>query len=384
MRHPRILLYSVVSLACVCACDRHPLVTVAPAIRFRICDVDTKAVPMTTTGLEQSGEFFLDAFLDDEYYDFVADPNKEHPLTERHYINGGSWFSAGPNVTYSSTAGWTIGGAPTWVAGDMMRFWCYAPISVNGTRTLVTGPVSKGETVKFSYAMPTPNGSTDADICDDPIFAYNEKNYSKAAGDAIDLTFHHALAQVRFCVGYEDGSFDTGLKIKSVALVGIPASGTAVFNGPASLSQSGTDPIFSWSGQTGQVTFNQVLDAVFLKKGEVAVPAGWTEDKTGKTYTCDNTFFVVPHTLAPSVSSTPANSVDALKIVFVDGANEYPVTVAIPVHPANFDPSDSSAGKWLAGKYYTYKIGATILGRTIKATVSLMDWNDFDDKLFGQ
>lgn len=333
-----------------------------PAIGVRVNIQDTKAATTTTSSLEVYGKFAMEAYMDDEWNEYDEDGT---------VINSGSaglYFSSEGNANVLNKSGvWTITPEQKWIANDLTRFKCYAPVEVNGTREFSNmtfgGAYAKTDTISFSYTMKeggqlSGGKPADADCCDDIIFAYAEKNYSKSSSSFIDLTFQHAMSKICFCVSPDDATFDTGLMIEDITVKGVVTSGSCIFDGGGSID-AGT--MFTWTPGSTTDDYAQTYDAKFKTK-----PAGWTEgtfvqdSHTYHKYTCDNAFFFVPHTT------------DEVKLViaFNDNGDRTVRTVTLP---------DTV---WMPGKYYCYKIAATTLGRTIKVTVSLDEWDNYDDKLF--
>lgn len=337
--------------------------SIGPSIRIRVRTSGTRSAEITTSSLEEGGKFVMDAKLDDEAYDFTKTPKE--PVNQYYIQSGGS-----ANVLLKSGA-WALSTDYNWVAEDLTRFWCYAPETVNGNRAygdMEFGTEAKTAKMSFDYAMPSA-GQTDsdgnhidADKCDDIIFAYADKKFSSNTSDYIDLTFNHAMSKIRFCVGIDDGTFDTTLKIKDITINNVPTSGSCIFDGEGTID-AGT--MFTWSGvgSSTKKTFSQTVNASFTTK-----PAGWTavadtltDHSITHRYVCENAFFLLPH----------AMSGVTVDITFIAGDEEILVEgVTLPDYT------------WMPGKYYNYKIGATTLGRTVKVSVKLADWNNYDDKVF--
>ncbi len=358
-----IMVRTLVPLACamtLAACTENP--SHGPSIRIRVKTSGTRSAEITTKTLEEGGKFVMDAKLDDEAYDYSQTPAE---VLNQYYINS----EGNANVQLKSGA-WALSSDYTWVEGDLTRFWCYAPVNVNGTREysdMVFGTEAKTAKMSFDYAMPSA-GQTDSDDncidankCDDIIFAYADRTYAKDGDDFVDLTFYHAMSKIRFCVGIDDGSFDTTLKISEITINNVPTSGSCVFDGKGTIDD-GT--MFTWSGvgSSTKKTFSQSVNASFASK-----PAGWTADtykldsKTYHRYVYENAFFLIPH--AMSGVTVDIKFIAGDETILVEGVSLPDVT-------------------WMPGKYYNYKIGATTLGRTVKVKVVLADWNNYDDKVF--
>lgn len=347
------------------SCSKDPVV--GRRIKVRVTTSDTKGLVTTTAGLVTSGRFAMDAYIAEKYVDNSTDPATEYDPCK--YID-----SEGNANVVQNAGSWTINGDPNWVAYTPTRFWAWHPATLTaGTRTII-GPTTDGSTVgfgsetfAFTYAVPAVNGSTDATNATDLIFAHNKKTYDEDnTDDVIDLTFHHALSQIRFCVSTTDGSFDTSLEIVNVAVTNLKTYGSAMF------SASG----FVWSSQSGKSTFGQNYNASF----KTLPVSGWTAGNYtsgGKTYdlhTCQNVFFMIPQKVREdSDDDSSFSKSNCMKVTFKYGDNTIVKTVPI---------ADETGTEWLADRYYTYKINATTVGRDIDATVSLMEWSDRDDTVF--
>lgn len=345
------------------SCSKEPFE--GRGIRVKVTTFDTKGTVTTTAGLVSSGSFVMDAYIAESFVDKITYPDSTVTIEPCKYIDSGGdanvWLNAGS---------WTIDGAPTWVAGTTTRFWAWHPVSLSSD---VFGPSNDGTTVRygadslaFSYSTPTVNGTTDATRAEDIIFAYGSKVYEEGSTDAfINLTFHHALSQVRFCVSTDDGTFDPGLKISNITITNLKTYGEAFFNGR-------TDG-FIWSGRSGASSFGQNYNASF----KTLPVSGWTAGSYstgGKTYnlhTCQNVFFMIPQTVSTNTSDD--TKTNYMKVTFdADGKT---IVKSVPI-------ADATGDEWLPDRYYTYKINATIVGRDIEASISLMDWSDRDDTIF--
>lgn len=383
------LLLVLVAAFCLAGCRRHPAhipgSVGAKSINVRPYAVETKGSVTTTSALENQGRFVMEAYVDDSYCNYLVDPEGENVYPSGVYIER---VPAG-NVIYGSGV-WNITPQKNWVSDVNTTFWCWAPVNLKPipagisvaqtTRDVNTyqAPYTS-EQLRFDYARPgiasfpllNPDGTlnansskfVDADIQDDLLFAYARQSFDEKLGnDAVTLRFYHPLSQIRFAVSPDDGSFDATLRIVQIAIKNIKQGGQCVFRG----NQSDYDSKFSWDVNSSPLTsYCQTYDAGFT-----SVPEGWTdgtyvkESTTYRFYTCENVFFVTPQNLA---SLSPGATID---ILFEDRGTY--IEVERPLEPDN----------WKPGYYYTYKINATVLGRTIKVGVSLADWQNYDDKLF--
>ena len=324
----------------------------------------TKSSAITTESLRESAGFTMEAYVQ-AYTDFRVEP----------HVNYDPWNSAQKyyfrtDVEFSSTQ-WRLLTEQNWVANVPTSFWCYAPMTVNGTRALNYPASVNARTRTFTYEMPhgtvedmgTPEESDDvykdADAADDIIFAYKEQTFN-GTNEFVDLKFYHALAQLCFCVSPDDSKFDKRLTIKSIEIRNIPVSGTCTINGEGDM-----DDMFTWSALgSADGSVRQTFGSTFTsapKKWEVGSYTSGVNKYT--LYTSTNNFFIIPHQMNGN-----EHGGTHLRIVFIDNGVEYTVDKAINelLKP---------------GYYYKYKIDATVIGRTIDLGVSLVDWEEFDDKL---
>lgn len=337
-------------------------------IRVKAMTNPSKGTVIRTADLQNQGRFAMDAYVDKDYADYTVEPIQQY--------RAGSYISSGgeANVFFENST-WNLKPETPWVSDVDTRFWCYAPVTLKAgsSRAVSSNSSNPGlETLGFNYNRPgsitkdatmlnagalANETADDATKMDDIIFAFAKHNYNERVSDAISIVFYHALSQVRFAVSPDDGTFDRTLQISQIALKNIPTGGECTFIGTAD------DPKdkFVWT-PGANAGYCQTFNTSFDTK-----PADWTRtyytdehDETHTLYTTENVFFTTPHTLNSAV----------LDIVFKDGENyiEVPVTL----------PNDT----WYPGKYYTYKITAREIGRTIRVTVTLIDWNNIEDKLF--
>lgn len=338
---------------------------------------DTKGTVTTTDGLKESGTFSMMACLSDDYYDDETQSTIE--------LSDGLYFKDNGNVNLTSS-GWSISGEPKWVADVESHFWAWHPVTVpsRGNITAVMDPDPDPENdpkypftgeLTFDYITPAPTaGQGDADAAVDLLFAYSKKNFNGKNGEAIDITFHHALSQVRFCVSTDDGTFDKSLIIKRISISNLAASGHCSFtdSGNAESNNFAYDPSngsydkFVWTGQTASKTFSQDYNADF----STSTVSGWTkgsytkDSHTYNLFTCRNVFFMIPQTVTQT---------NMMTIVFEYNGVETTKSVKI---------ADTTGDEWMGDHYYTYKIKATTVGRDIDFSVSLVGWTNRKDEIF--
>lgn len=369
----------------------------------------TKGTVTTTDVLKASGAFSMMAYLSDKYTqredvsnpkspvipDDPAVPVEEGGAPKLFGNVDGAYFN---KIVTLSKDGWTISDNPKWVSGVDTYFWAWHPVTIPDNRRVISDPEDDKTTVfpedpkdpdsprspktgklSFSYTTPTPDGATDADRAEDLLFAYSKKRFVEKkdltdSDKTINITFHHALSQVRFCVSTDDGSFDESLKIKSISISNLATSGNASFtdSGNAENNQYAYDTShgsydkFVWTGQAGTATFGQTYNADF----STSTVSGWTKGSytkdthTYNLYTCENVFFMIPQTVTSS---------NKITVVFDYEGEDITKTI---------DIADSTGNIWLGDYYYTYKIKATTLGRDIDFSVSLVGWSNRKEEIF--
>lgn len=287
---------------------------------MRVNIQDTKSAVVTTDNLST---FQIYAVADDAYVDNATETNYE----------AGAYFT---DVAARNGDTWDMGDTHYWLNNVGIHFWCWYPKNGELASRTINPPAAGDNTLSFSYSLPTPSAGNDATNQKDLIFAgYSDTrsfNENSTEDDGkFDLTFYHPLSEIRFAVSPDDGTFNSGLRIKSIGFSGLKSSGDCVFT-PASS--------FAWSNLAGNAAYSQIYNAAFT-----SAPAGWTVGSytdalsTSRTlYTTENVFFMIPQTLSSAT----------LEVVFVNIADgrETPKQVLL---------NDI----WAAGKYYTYKIKAS-------------------------
>ena len=361
----------------VTSCQNDGPVSKRAKIRVRVTTDDTRGTVTTKSILEASGAFSMVSYLEDDYKDYSTTPATEY--------EGGKQIDCGTGGNVHLSSGqWAINGDPCWVADTYTHFWAWHPVSVTG-RTInepsMATPGADGPEypytgeLTFSYETPTTDGSTDADKATDILFAYTKKNHdSRDSTDVVNITFHHALSQVRFCVSTNDGTFDKSLKIKSISISGLKTAGNGSFtdSGNAEKNDKAYDPTngsydnFVWTNQIGSTIFGQDYNADF----STSTVSGWAKgsyksgSNTYNLYTCENVFFMIPQTVTTS---------NMITVVFEYKGVE--TTKSIPI-------ADATGVEWLGDHYYTYKIKATTVGRDIDMSVSLVGWTNRKEEIF--
>lgn len=384
------------------------------AIRLTVGSVETKAKVIsdkthhptyssdTYDFIEDSG-FNISAYVTDKWRVDVVGQSPE--IAAGLFKNKDNQALENVKVTYSSSRSeekWRITGnedydSPkfTWVNGVPMNFFAYAPIpenvvnskdySLKGALTISKETTSTDANYPFTYTAKAATGTDDVPStnCDDLIFAfasntatfgdtYGESDYGKlksGSTDKISLTFHHALAQIRFCIDPAD--FTTGnIKLISAELfgpasttpgeyMGIAASGSCTFN------ENATNK-FVWTLGTDRYSYSQTFGTSGVSFSSGLPDTKWTSSTYGTSpdtktlYTCTgDVLLVIPQSL------TDCKVQVCIKVGDAD-----------PVYLKGNLPPTGSTGNvyWDAGNYYTYKISPTGTQDDLSLSMTLVDW----------
>lgn len=343
------------------------------AIKLTVQGVmDTKASVITTSTLSS---FYLSSYATRSWRkDSIGQSTPLHD--PGLYVDpvGGSL----KDIQVTKGSGWTITGnedesspAFSWLNDVAMNFFAYAPSAdptasdaAKGTLAITKADNSLDAYYPFTYAasVVTSTNTVSSGDCDDLLFAYasNKVIYESdntsadfgnlmSGSETFNLTFYHALAQIRFCVSTDDGTFNPAISLKSVTLKGVSsaglvANGNCTFNGSAST--------FGWTLGTTKANYTQTFGgtAGSVTFGTTA-PTGWVKgsytdsgSNTYNLYTCtDDVLFLIPQNPKDCVVDITLNV----------GGTDTTITGKLKA----VDPSNS--GKiWEAGKVYTYKIKA--------------------------
>lgn len=417
MKTRYLISFAAVSTALLLAgCEKEKTTNTGatPAIKVIVGNVETKAKVITdhvghpdrTSGfydfIETSG-FKMSAYVTAPWRRDVigqspeilagiyVDPGEySGPYDESTYPSGGNKLED-VLVTYDSTRdheAWRITGNDnadyaghkfSWVNNIQMNFFAYAPVTPKGTRVLPSStngtPVASPFTeYVFNYTAKATGGAVVSGDCDDLIFAFNshtahfESDNSKpgygslvsGSSDTLKLNFHHALAQIRFCVSTDDDTYDPSIKLVSVKLKGVKDPATGAYSG---ISSSGSCTFngtptnnaarFAWSSLAEPVEYSQTFNALFADgTGAAVTPSGWilgsygTAPNLKNLYTCTgDVLFILPQTLGDC----------KIEVTFQQGSD--PAFTLEGSLPAT--DNSSTNVYWEAGKYYTYKIKAS-------------------------
>ena len=327
----------------------------APRMKFKVTTLETKGATNTTASLNTSGESFeMMAVADGDWKD-----NETNVAG-----SAGKYFDA--TVKYDGSDWATYDGSTKaeflWLNDVQIHFWSYYPSSL-GTGTgaavrTITTPSAANDTLSFTYTQPAAGTSSpfqDATNQNDIIFAGNKETRTfdkkgeittSGKDSTVNITFYHALSAIKFAVSPDDGTFATGLKIKSIKISNAAGKASCKFGLPST---------FKWSGHTSFSDYSQTVNAAFT-----SLPTGWTSSTFSGTktlWTLNESFFLIPQD-ASSVSVT---------VTFDQSGSEVVRTVSL-------------GDTWEAGKYYTYKIEAKI-ETDISLSLSLMPWSVLEDEL---
>lgn len=369
MRKTGIFLMSLLSLALTGCHKEYEEQSGASRIRVRVQSNGTKGLEMTTSRLELAGQFVMDAYVDEEYAEFDengVEKNDTRKAAGPYIVSDGNY-----NVSYSA-GDWSLTSESYWIANDKIRFWCYYPqkSDINGTLVVTDAPASGKTKMSFTYTLPahgTGAPHNDATNQQDLLLAYAEKTYidESQSDEYIDINFNHPLSEVRFCISPDDGTYDINLKIKSISIINVPQQGTCTFDAGGTIAAK---TMFEWKNlDAADKTFTQDYNVTFpTTDGFNNPPEGWTVGtfvdgtQTYHTYTCDDAFMLIPHTLSGA----------QLKVVFSGAGTGSDV----------IRTADLTNVTWSPGYFYTYKIQATTIGRDINMILVLDSWGNSQNR----
>ena len=216
------------------------------------------------------------------------------------------------------------GGVRYWPEGDTkLDFYAHAPYEFSGPDCITIGD---GNTMSFSYAVPTTNNGKDAEAQPDVMLAYTACGRDDTDGKGtVPLKFAHALAGVKFVA-----KDIAGCTIKSITLKGLYGKGECTFT-PGTAEGSTLSGTFAWTGLDDKKDFTQNYNVTL------------NDQQTGQQQITDKnpatTFMMIPQAL--------------------DGA-----TVEINLTTTQTNEPRTLTGKlaigdlteWEAGNIYTYEI----------------------------
>lgn len=263
----------------------------------------TRGVPVTTTNFKDvCKNFGVTAYTQDAHTLYMAD---EKVSTE----SGGIW-SPDDGVRY-------------WPEGDTkLDFYAHAPYEFSGSDNITIGD---GNTMSFSYAVPTNNGE-DAVAQPDVMLAYTACGRDDTDGKGtVPLKFAHALAGVKFVA-----KDIAGCTINSITLKGLYGKGECTFT-PGTAEGSTLSGTFDWTGLDDKKDFAQNYDVTL------------NDQQTGQQQITDKnpatTFMMIPQALGDAT----------VEINLTTTKNQQPHTLTGKLAIGNLT-------EWEAGNIYTYEI----------------------------
>lgn len=273
-----------------------------------------------------------------------ADAASDEDKANRHFLStepqytGGKWVMP---VEY-------------WRNGIQTTFWSYyipesSTSSISFTLPSADASDEQLKSLNFTCTLPAP-GTEDNDALNlkDFVVAYNhDVRTSSHAGGPIGIEFHHPLSAVRFAVndGGISGSATSGdndyVEISKVELVDVKTQ--------ASFTASGSDTntcSISCNSTSGSATYSQVSTRADINDGMF----------TGSS--SEYVFFMLPQDLTAVKARI---TLQKRRKITVYSSTGYDVD--------HFEWSDEAitetrvvtlGGSWESGKYYTYRINATV------------------------
>lgn len=374
-----------------------------------VVTASSDATPAATTPLTK---FIMEAYVDRDVFKDASGKSADTRVGNAYIAPDATHLPA--NVIYSDGS-WSlkryfngqIDNECYWASSEgNMSFWSrlksqngFNDITIDKARSalyLTSQNVDETNGVKmvFDYSLPEPvepvasgDASGDADRQEDLIFSYWQDVLHPTYPEAeepeypehqdVYVHFYHALSQIRFCFSNQDGSFQDGLQIKSIAIGDVASGGTCTFWGKKAMdefvnhdkrpSDTGRDvaSIFSWTDLKENRTYRQNYEiAVKSSYSDASEYAGWTEGSyTGNShtynlYTCQNVFMMIPQTLSSSA---------CVRLTVFD--NSKPEGQKEQEFISYIKPQGE---KWEAGKYYTYKLNYQ--ANQISFSATLVAW----------
>lgn len=306
------------------------------------------------------GAFVMDCWVDEDYIIYSGTYGTEaNTITERHYFDE-------VDVTYDSSTGWSLDTDQYWLNRVDMTFWSWAP---KGAASLVVNndSLSGEDEISFTYTSPATVKSQK-----DVLFAYSfspgSQHSDGGSNNSLDITFHHALAQIRFSVSPDDGTFKIGstdgYEIVSIALSGVPSYGECTFDGPEANGATSAPCGFTWSDQANPASFTSSC-------GNYTTTAEWNKDSytsgsdTYDLYTTKEVFFVIPNSAAGKTAD----------ITFKRKSDGTFITKQVALK----DKVTEDPDEWKAGYYYNYKIKATDINSDLSLDLTVSPWDVVDE-----
>ena len=237
---------------------------------------------------------------------------------------GHKLYMANEKVSTENGGAWSPdGGVRYWPEDDAkLDFYAHAPYEFSGSDKITIGD---GNTMSFSYAVPTNNGE-DAVAQPDVMLAYTACGRDDTDGKGtVPLKFAHALAGVKFVA-----KDIAGCTINSITLKGLYGKGECTFT-PGTAEGSTLSGTFDWTGLDDKKDFAQNYDVTL------------NDQQTGQQQITDKnpatTFMMIPQALGDAT----------VEINLTTTKNQQPHTLTGKLAIGNLT-------EWEAGNIYTYEI----------------------------
>ena len=237
---------------------------------------------------------------------------------------GHKLYMANEKVSTENGGAWSPdGGVRYWPEDDaQLDFYAHAPYEFSGSDKITIGD---GNTMSFSYAVPTNNGE-DAVAQPDVMLAYTACGRDDTDGKGtVPLKFAHALAGVKFVA-----KDIAGCTINSITLKGLCGKGECTFT-PGTAEGSTLSGTFAWTGLDEKKDFTQNYNVTL------------NDQQTGQQQITDKnpatTFMMIPQAL--------------------DGATveiNLTTTKTNEIHTLTGKLAIGDLTEWEAGNIYTYEI----------------------------
>ena len=175
--------------------------------------------------------------------------------------------------SYTSDGSSVITTGYYWPLQDKLDFFAYAKSNGNGTLTVpVINPAEHSGS--FTYTLPDPTGDSTSAV-EQPDLAFAVSANQTNDGNAVSLTFYHALSSVVFSTKNVPSQF----KVESITFTNI------LSKADCSYSLTGTDLTFEWTGASTKKTFTQTYEE------EVGGASG------NPINTTEESFMMIPQTI---------------------------------------------------------------------------------------
>ena len=283
---------------------------------FGDAELNTKGTVVTTGNIAtEYGKFGMEGFLDNfSEIDCPEEirPKQYNPNTKKWELLNGDHYIDGGTSTYSNS-NWTLTDRGDqeypWLNNINFTFWSYAPKDHSGTYTYGKEK-SRGIMTITGYETPA-----SANNQEDLLVAFNTRSYPEdKKGDAVDILFRHALADICFNV---EAIKKYNLTVKQIEISGVNGKGNCVIT--SSRLYESVDSGFAWTSNT-PATFSM------------------SESQSGQgiSVVSDHFFFI------------PQQLTEKAKITITLSNNKQLTT--------NLNQNKETPTTWLAGKVYTYKL----------------------------